>query len=73
MNIYKAMIAMGILLSVVLVISNMVNPTQAFVIIWYFRTYTLAAASIATGVLLGIGIHGFLTSNNQAEDDTYNF
>jgi len=33
MNIYKAMIAMGILLSVVLVISNMVNPTQAFVII----------------------------------------
>jgi len=73
MNIYKSMVALGILVSVVLVISNMVNPTQTFVIIWNFKSYTLATVSIATWVMLGIWIHGFLNANSQDDDDTYKF
>lgn len=73
MNMYKAMIGLWILISVVLVISNMVNPTQAFIIIWMGKTYTLAMIGIATWVMMGFWIHGFMNSGAKEEDDTYKF
>lgn len=67
------MVALGILVSVVLVISNMVVPFQAYILIGMGRTYTLAMMSVFTWVVLWAGIHWLLFSQKTQEDDTYKF
>jgi len=61
-NINKTLVLVGILFATVLIIENMVAPLQAYVIIWITKTYMLALASIATGILIGYGMHGMLNS-----------
>lgn len=74
MNINKTLVLVGILFSAVLIIENMVVPLQAYVFVWITKTFVLSMASIATGMLIGYGLHGMmLTKNENEESDDYDF
>lgn len=74
MNFNTILILVWVLFGSILIIENMVVPLQAYVIIWITKSYMLAIASIATGILIGYGLRGKIDGDSKpAEDDTYGF
>ncbi|MCP4524254.1 MAG: hypothetical protein GY828_08610 [Candidatus Gracilibacteria bacterium] len=70
----KILIFGGLALSAILVVENMVIPTQAFVFLSRnSTTWMLSIVSILIGIAIGVGIKGILSDNKEDTGDDFNF
>lgn len=73
MNFNTVLILVGILISSILVIENMVVNFQAYVLIWITQSWILAAVSIVTGIIIGYGLKGKMLEDRNVEEDGFWF
>ena len=67
------MIILGVALTAILVIENMVLRFDAFIITWYTSAWLLSLVSVWIGIFIGYGIKWLTSSKNTNIDENYDF
>lgn len=74
MDIHKNLVILGVAVSAILIVENMIGSSYGYTLIWYTGWSVLSAVSIATGIVIGFGIKWMsMWKAKKIDDDNYDF
>jgi len=67
------MIILGVWITAILAVENMVLNYYAYVFMWYTSAWVLTLISVWVGILIGYGIKGMMIGSKSDINDDYDF